>query len=257
MRLQIPALLLVVLLPLKLFAQATSSPSLAAPTPATGKESQFSPLLPFQNGAKAGAIPVEINSDQTRFEGGIAVAEGDVTVRYADVTIYCDYAEYNPNTHDVILRGNVRLYRDRYAFIADRAIYNLQTKALKMSDFGGPKQPFQVVGDTVLSVKENEYTVLNGLITTSDTSKPDYQLRARTIRIYGNDRIILSNVTMFVGRTPIFWFPYIYQSLNDQFSYNLAPGYNSTWGAYLLTSITFPIATNMSGIVRIDLRSLR
>ena len=64
-------------------------------------------------------------------------------------------------------------------------------------------------------------------------------------------------MTLFVGRTPIFWFPYIYQSLNDQFSYNLSPGYNSTWGAYLLTSITFPIATNVSGTVRLDLRTSR
>src|SRR3984957_3328587 len=126
-----------------------------------------------------------------------------------------------------------------------------------MSDFGGPKQPFQVVGDTVLSLQENQYTILNGFITTSDSSKPDYQLRARTIRIYSDDRIILSNVTVFASQTPIFWFPYVYQSLNDQFSYNLAPGYNSTWGAYLLTSITFPIATNVSGIVRVDLRSSR
>ncbi len=64
-------------------------------------------------------------------------------------------------------------------------------------------------------------------------------------------------MTLFLGRTPIFWFPYIYQSLNDQFSYNLDPGYNSTWGAYLLTSITFPIATNVSGTVHLDLRTSR
>jgi LPS-assembly protein len=261
-RLWILGLLFALLLPSNLFAQETpTSPapgSIVTPDTPKTKESGFNPLLPLQTeGAKGGAIPVEINSQQTRFEGGIAIAEGDVVVRYADVTIYCDYAEYNPTTHDIVLRHNVRLFRDKYAFIADRAIYNLQTKALKMSDFGGPKQPFQVVGDTVLSVKENEYTVLNGLITTSDTSKPDYQLRARTIRIYSNDRIILSNVTLFVGRTPVFWFPYIYQSLNDQFSYNLDPGYNSTWGGYLLTSITFPIATNVSGTVHLDLRSSR
>src|ERR1700722_7861802 len=257
MRLRIPGLLLVVLLPIKLFAQATSSPALAEPTNTTNKESQFGPLLPFQNGTKAGPIPVEINSAQTRFEGGIAVAEGDVTVRYADVTIYCDYAEYNPNTHDIVLRGNVRLYRDTYAFTADRAIYNLQTKQLKMNDFGGPKRPFEVVGDALLSPRENQYTILNGFITTSDSSKPDYELRARTIRIYADDRIILSNVTLFVGRTPIFWFPYIYQSLNNQFSYNLAPGYNSIWGAYLLTSLVFPITTNVSGELHFDLRTSR
>ena len=261
MRLQVLGLFFWVLLPINLFAQATPPPAVAAPTPTpqntTGKESQFNPLLPFQSGPGAAQIPVEINSEQTRFEGGVAVAEGDVVVRYADVTIYCDYAEYDPSTHEIAMRGNVRFYRDRYAFTADRAIYNLQSKALKMSDFGGPKQPFQVLGDTVVSVKENQYTILNGFITTSDSSKPDYQLRARTIRIYGNDRMILSNVTLFVGRIPVFWFPYIYQSLNDQFSYNLAPGDNSTWGTYLLTSITFPIATNISGTVRIDLRSSR
>lgn len=259
MRFKILGLFFLALLPMNLFAQAT--PGLALPHPAPNsakpKESQFNPLLPFQTGATTGTIPVEINSEQTRFEGGVAVAEGNVVVRYADVTIYCDYAEYNPDTHEIVLRGNVRFYRDRYAFIADRAIYNLQTKALKMSDFGGPKQPFEVIGDTVLSVKANDYTILNGFITTSDSSKPDYQVRARTIRIYANDRIILSNVTMFVGRIPVFWFPYIYQSLNDQFSYNLAPGYTSIWGAYLLTSVTFPIATNVSGIVHLDLRSSR
>jgi LPS-assembly protein len=263
MRLRILSLFFAVLLPVNLFAQAPPPPPPALPIPtptptkAAGKASEFGPLLPFTSARGPATIPIEINSEQTRFEAGIAVAEGDVVVRYGDVTIYCDYAEYNPDTHDIVLRGNVRLYRERYAFTADRAIYNLQTRQLKMSDFGGPKLPFQVLGDTLLSLKENEYTILNGLITTSDSSKPDYQLRARTIRIYANDRIILSNVTLFVGRTPVFWFPYIYQSLNDQFSYNLAPGYDSIWGAYLLTSITFPIATNVSGIFRLDLRSSR
>jgi hypothetical protein len=128
---------------------------------------------------------------------------------------------------------------------------------LKMTDFGGPKQPFQVIGDDLASFTENQYTILNGFITTSDSSKPDYQLRAKRMRIYGNDRIILTNVTLFVGQTPVFWFPYIYQSLNSQFSYNLEPGYNSNWGAYLNTSITFPIAKNVSGTVELDLRSLR
>jgi LPS-assembly protein len=262
MRLRILGFFFLISLPMNLLAQLASYPASPgatpepAPTP-TGKTSEFAPLLPFQSGQNTGTVPVEITSGETRFEGGVAIAEKDVVVRYGDATIYADYAEYNPNTHDIVLRGNVRFFRQRYAFNADRAIYNLQTKQLKMTDFGGPKQPFQVLGDTLLSLKENQYTILNGLITTSDTSKPDYQLRARTIRIYENDRIILSNVTLFIGQTPVFWFPYVYQSLNNQFSYTLAPGYNSTWGAYFFTSVTFPIATNVSGTVHLDLRSLR
>ena len=163
MRLRILGLFFLIFLPTNLFAQFAPTPTSPAPTPATprptptptGKSSEFNPLLPFQGAPGAGPIPIEISSGETRFEGGIAIAERDVVVRYGDATIYCDYAEYNPNTHDIVLRGNVRFFREKYAFNADRAVYNLQTKQLKMTDFGGPKQPFQVVGDTLLSLKEN------------------------------------------------------------------------------------------------------
>jgi LPS-assembly protein len=262
MRLQILAWYFLVLLTPNLIAQPVPTPTpspTVAPSPATGnrRASEFNPLLPFQGAAQGGQVPLEINSVNTYYSGGIAIADIDVVVRYGDATIYCDHAEYNSDTHDIFLKGNVRFYRERYAFTADRAVYNTQTKELKMADFGGPKLPFQVLGDDLVSVTENQYTIFKGYITTSDSSKPDYQLRARQMRIYGNDRIILSNVTLFVGRTPVFWFPYVYQSLNSQFSYNLEPGYNSNWGAYLNTSITFPIARNVSGTVELDLRSKR
>ncbi len=156
MRLRILGLFFLIWLPTNLLAQVVSAPLLAnsrlpttAPTPAGEKNPVFSPLLPFQSAQSTGPIPVEITSGETRFEGGVAIAEKDVVVRYGDATIYADYAEYNPNTHDILLRGNVRFFRERYAFNADRAVYNLQTKQLKMTDFGGPKQPFQVIGDTL------------------------------------------------------------------------------------------------------------
>src|SRR3984893_11851796 len=268
MRLRILGLSILVLLPPSLMAQLTLPPTpvptpappaaaTAARPPSKQEASQFNPLLPFQGEAKGGQLPLEINSVNTYYSGGVAVADTDVVIRYGDATMYCDHAEYNSDSHDIFLKGNVRFYRDRYAFTADRAVYNTQTKELKLADFGGPKQPFQVLGDNLLSVTENQYTIFNGFMTTSDSSKPDYQLRARQMRIYGNDRIILSNVTLFLGQTPVFWFPYIYQSLNSQFSYNLEPGYNSNWGAYLNGSITFPIAKNVSGTVELDLRSKR
>src|SRR5476651_760701 len=48
-----------------------------------------------------GEMPVDINSDQTHFEGGVAIAEGNLTIQYGAVTIYADYGEYHPDTHDV------------------------------------------------------------------------------------------------------------------------------------------------------------
>jgi LPS-assembly protein len=231
--------------------------------PSTSPDSQSSGL--FRIGGPGSNIPIEIHSDhESRFEGGVAIAEKNVVIHYGDVALYSDYAEYHSDSKDVLLRGNVRIFsqqgKNQYAFTTDRAIYNLDTKLLRMTSFGGKtgqKTPFEIVGDSLFSPGSNEYIVHNGFFTTSDSSTPDYQIRARTMRIYPDDRVVLSNATLFVGQTPVLWFPYLYQSLNDQFSFQLAPGYSSTFGAYLLTAVSFPVAKNIEATAHFDLRTSR
>ncbi len=204
-----------------------------------------------------GDVPIEINAAETRFEGGVAVADRDVVIRYADTTIYCDYAQYNPDTRDVLVQGNVRIFRAEQQFTGERALYNLETKVLRASDFRGNFTPFAFGGESLGSQGSNAYLVKEGVFTTSDSSKPDYVIRARTIRIYPNDRIIFQNAKLYVGRTPVFWFPYLYQSLSKEQGFSLAPGYSSILGTYLLTQYYFPLAENITGTVRVDLMSER
>lgn len=207
-----------------------------------------------------GDIPVEINvadEGNTRFEGGIAIAEIGVVIRYGGTTIYCDYAQYNPETRDVLVQGNVRLYREGQLFTGERGLYNLETKVFNAADFRGDFTPFRFGGDTLSTIGDNAYLVKEGIFTTSDNSKPDYFIKARTVRIYPNDRIIFSNVLLYVGRTPVFWFPYVYQSLNKEQGFTITPGYSSVWGAFLLGQYTFPLGENWSGKARVDLLSER
>ena len=222
----------------------------------------FAMLLLFATGARAqfgsfGDVPIEITAEETRMEAGLAVAEQNVMIRYGTTTIYCDYAQYNPETRDVLVQGNVRIYREGRVFTGDRALYNLETKVLNAAEFRGDFAPFRFGGSSLGTLGNNNYVVKDGIFTTSDNSKPDYYLKARTIRIYPKDRIIFSDVKLYVGRTPIFWFPYIYQSLNEEQGFTLAPGYNSVWGAFLLGTYTFPLTENISGKLRLDLMSER
>src|SRR5205823_13949590 len=69
-----------------------------------------------------GHVPVEINAESTQFIGGLAIAEGHVVIQYSTATIYCDYASYNPDTHDALVRGNVRIYREGRLFTGERAV---------------------------------------------------------------------------------------------------------------------------------------
>jgi LPS-assembly protein len=206
---------------------------------------------------KFGEFPVEITAGESKFENGVAVAQNHVVIHYGDVAIYCEYAEYNPDTHDVLLKGRVRLYRGDYAFVCDRAVYNLETKKLNAADFGGAKTPFEFTGENLSSIQENEYRVYNGSLTTSDSSKPDYHLRAKGMRIYPNDRVIFTNATLYVGTTPVFWFPYLYQSLNDEFSILPSLGYNSTYNAFLFTLIKFPVNDYTDATLHLNYSTLR
>ena len=204
-----------------------------------------------------GDIPIEITSESTRVENGLAIAEDNVVIRYKDTAIYCDYGQYNPETRDVYLSGDVRMYREGRLFTAERALYNLETKVFSTADFQGEAMPFRFGGRSLSTLGSNAYLVKDGLFTTSDSSKPDYFLRAKTVRIYTKDRVVFSNVKLYVGRTPVFWYPYLYQSLNQDSGFMFIPGYTNTWGAYLLTETSFPLTEHIAGKLRLDVLSDR
>ena len=80
--------------------------------------------------------PVEITADgDTRFENGAAIADNNVQIRYGGIAIYADHAEYNPDTRDVLLVGNVRIYSGENLFNGQRAFYNLETKQVRALEF--------------------------------------------------------------------------------------------------------------------------
>ncbi len=215
------------------------------------------PALQAQFGS-FGDIPIEITADgETRFIGGVAVAENNVVIHYGPTSIYTDYAQYNPDTRDVLLIGNVRIFRDGHLFNGDRALYNFETKLLRTSNFQGAAYPFFFQGQEVNSLGAGAYQVENATVTTSDSSKPDYRLRAKKVRIYPNSRVILYNVSLYIGETPVFWFPYVYQSLNQNEGFNLTPGYDGNWGAFLLTQYGFPLTEKLHGLFHLDLRTKR
>src|SRR5215467_13806468 len=199
--------------------------------------------------------PIEITSTgQTTYEHGLATARDNVVIHIGNTDIYADYAQYNPTTHDVELRGHVRIYRDTSLYNADSGIYNTETKKIRAVTAQTESQPYFLGGNDVTSIEggEDAYLIKGGIFTTHDSSKPDFRLHARKIRVYQDDRVILMNVTAYVGRVPVFWWPYLYQSLDNTFSFSVSPAYYSTWGPSLLTEVMFPITDHIEARLRLD-----
>ncbi len=212
----------------------------------------------FSQLEQLGQLPIEINADgETTFEGGLARATNNVSIRFGEVAIYCDRVQYNPETKEALLEGNVRLYREGELFLGDKVLYNFESRAITVEAVKGSSVPFFFSADSMKSAPEDAIFSEGTFITTHDSSQPDFRWRAKRVRIYPDDRVIFSNVSWYVGNTPIFWFPYLYQSLDDDTAFSLSPGYDDRWGAYLLTQYTFPIGEKIGATAHIDLRSDR
>src|SRR6266576_5887563 len=202
--------------------------------------------------------PIEITSTgETTYENGLATARDNVAIHHGNTELYADSAQYHSTTHDVELRGHVRIYRDTSLYIAENGIYNTETKKIKALNSRTESQPYFLTGQHVTSISENGYLIKDGTFTTHDTPKPDFHLHARTIRVYENDRVIFQYVTAYVGNVPVFGWPYLYQSLNEAFSFTVSPAYLSSWGPSLLTQVTFPITDDIKGRFRLDYRGRR
>ena len=205
-----------------------------------------------------GSLPVEINSSgQTTYENGLATARDNVAIHFGDTDIYSDFAQYDSTKRTVFLKGHVRIYRGVSLYLAEQATYNLDTKAINAEEMRSGTYPYLLSGQTVTSASDEEYKISHGTFTTHDAAQPDFHLNAQSVRIYQNDRVIFKNVTFYIGKVPIFWWPYLYQSLDRTFSYLVAPAYLSSWGPSLLGQITFPIGEKITSTVKLDYRSRR
>lgn len=96
-------------------------------------------------------------------------------------------------------------------------------------------------------------SMTQGYITTDDLAKPGYRIQARSLTIREDRRVIARDAVLYVGNTPVFWFPYYTRRLGDHRTrWILTPGYQSRYGAYLRAAYEFNIATNVLAAVNID-----
>ncbi len=208
---------------------------------------------------------IDIEGLETSYdpETGIATAKGEAHIKYGDTEVEAGRADYNANTGDVIAKEHVTIVKAGVIYKGENIIYNVNTNELH--------------GDMVRSgVSHNTGTLFytmdklqtsskyvdkiegeSAVITTHDLANPNYHIAAKSMTIYPGDRLIMRGVTLYAGSTPVFWFPYITQPLDDENGYLFAPGYSSTWGAYLLNQYGIIYGDHTLAKYHLDLRSTR
>lgn len=195
-------------------------------------------------------------------ETGIATVSGDVQIVYGDVEIRCGSAQYNQTTGEVVARDGVTIWRAGTLYHGDSITYNSVTGEMSgqnvMSGMAAGPGMFIFKAEDFRSknriASEVEATGVN--FTTHDLQNPNFHMQARELTAIPGDNVQLRNVKIYGGNTPLFWLPKYTQSLQENgLSFN--PGYQSRWGAFLLTQYTALHGDHTLARYKVDLRSRR
>jgi len=206
-------------------------------------------------------LPIEVNADNVEYvkEEQLVKGTGNVVINFKGVQLSADKITVNLMTKDAYADGNVRIYQGDRLYTAEHAYYNFALEKGKFENTKGHFKPFFLYGEYVdKPEKKAEYHIKNGYITTSDYRLPDYRIKAKTVDIYPQDKIILKNIVFSIGKVPVFWVPYWYYPLLDKdVPFSMVPGYSKKWGAYLLNSLQVYRSENLKIQLILDMMSKR
>lgn len=203
----------------------------------------------------------ELDSATTELLPGGAgvILKGGFHLRSDIMEVFADNAEYSAETGILKFGGDVAIYKDGLLYRGERANYNTRNGDLDATRMRSSVEPlFFNTGslDTNfqnLSVLETADTKF----TTEDSEDPVFYLRSERVTIYPEDRIVFRQTKAYVGDTPVFYFPYLSQPLEEEMGYTFVPGYRSNLGFFLLNQYGTTIGDHSVIKFKGDIYSMR
>ncbi len=201
------------------------------------------------------------NGDSLTFnlsEGTITYTNG-VVVRYGNAVLSARRAQLNQESGEVLAEGSVRLQEGNKVWYGERIEYNFKTQKSLATEFRAGQPPYFLKGDALAGDQASQvYVLARAIVTTDDYAEPGYYLRAGTLSIAPGDYIEAKNAVLYLGNTPVFWFPKWRRSLkHDPNHWILVPGYRSKYGPYLLTTYEWFWSDRIDGAIHVDGRQRR
>ncbi len=196
-------------------------------------------------------------------ETGIVTVTGDVNIVYGDVEIRCGSAQYNQTTGEVIARDGVTIWRAGTIYRGDAITYNSITGEMSGQNVisgmpaGSGMFIYKATDFKSKSKLENHIEATGVTLTSHDIQNPNFRLGAKDLTVIPGESAVLHSVKVYGGDTPFFYLPKFSQSLQSEVGYRISPGYQSRWGAFLLTQYSVIHGDHTLAKYKFDLRSKR
>ncbi len=212
-------------------------------------------LAPFAGFCEGETMPVVIDGDEITYlqqEGKVA-AKGNVEVKSKDTELFCQEIIYDANTNIARIKGDAKIVKGNSVLYGRDVVYDFTTHNAEMGDIRVQSSPFYGATSHGSKVETEKYVLKRGYMTTCDLDTPHYRLTAKKITVYPGDRVVAKHVVLRVGDLPLFYLPYMSQSLKDSsFAANVVPGESNEWGTFILTRWRYTINRQHRGNIFTD-----
>lgn len=212
----------------------------AAPDPAAGT---------------ATAQRVMVQADRLTYheaEGRIT-GEGNVRVWYGAMTLTARTADADLEARTVRARGDVTLIESEREVRCAALTYDLDTGSALAEGILFASHPWYYQGTRVEKRGDREVLITEPNFTTCDARRPHYHLNASRIEIVLGESLTAYDAVLYVGTTPLFYWPWFRRSLKDGRSpFSIRVGYNDDEWAYIKTRFNYFLLDENYGGLRAD-----
>ncbi len=200
---------------------------------------------------------IETNS-QVISEGNTNHFLGGVLLSNATAIVTADQAMQDVFSGDVVAEGDVTILDHGHIWRGTNFIYNAKTGDVRTGTFKTVQPPFAVAGQSMTGGSNHVYFVNNSFLSTDDYQHPVYRIRARQMTVVPDDYFEARQMTLFVGNTPVFYWPYYRRSLKKHpNNFEFVPGDRSIFGPYLLSAYNWYGNGLLDGTIHLDEREKR
>jgi LPS-assembly protein len=200
-----------------------------------------------------------IKADSQEHSEELSILQGNVTIEYQDIKVQADKITYNRATQEITAEGHVVIDQGTQRLSAERAQYNLDSKAGTFFKAKGAFDPsIYFSGEKIEKLDENTFRLTHGVVTSCDITDPDWSFRVGSGLVTIDEYARLRNLAFFADRVPIFYLPFlVWPTKRDRARGFLIPrvGSNQQFGSYIENSYFIPLGEWMDATLRADFYS--
>ncbi|MCK5849678.1 MAG: LPS-assembly protein LptD, partial [Kiritimatiellae bacterium] len=208
--------------------------------------------------------PIETTADKMTYNRttGWMEARGNVVVKMGVDELRADYLRLNMNTKTAYAMGNVVLSQPGTVLRGKSVLYDIDKRVGEWIGLEGGTEPFYIINsrktERVQDGKKFMYVIHDAAITTCNKKDHHhYHVYARNAELVPGHHLKVRGATWYFGRVPVFYVPYWYRILKEDFGFRFYPGHSSRMGWFLLSACRYRINSYLTGETHFDVRTER